>query len=274
MEIKEQKVFICPYSGKSFKTKRGAEESAKKCELQTKEKEYNKIQAAKTEEILETQRNFIRLNAKSIKDFKPLIEEKAKEFYGWDVKIDFSIRFGNISNSHRRPLNGVENWNRDKNKPLSYLGWSGQVKGFLKNYVKTDCISSISDVLFRYNKGFKGFHTSCGCPGTVNDSGCNMDIGFYCFLDDFPLIKANYEIYLENKNKLDKYAMDIDEVNNDAYNWAAKQQDVVDLENKIEELTSYKQILESKYQETFKINNPVSKPVITEGFNLIKADFE
>lgn len=275
MEIKEQKVFICPYSNKPFKTKKGAEDSAKKFELAKKELELNKIQAEKQKEQLETECNFIRLNAKSIKDFKPLIEQKAKEFWGWDVKINFNLNFGNISNSHGAPIGETMNWERDKTKPLSFLGWSGQVTGSLSKFIRTNYDPSINDTLFnQYGKGFKGFHTSSGCPGTVNDKGCNMDIGFYCFLDDFPLIKAKYEIYSADKLKLAKHKLDVERRDLDSTGWAENRSEIIELDNQIEELNKKRNILYSHFQSEYVEKNKIDSPVISDNFNELKLDFK
>ena len=42
--------------------------------------------------------------------------------FAWD------LNFGNVRNTHSRPINGVENWSgRDKSLPTSYPGWNGRV---------------------------------------------------------------------------------------------------------------------------------------------------
>lgn len=272
IEIKESKVFICPFSGKTFKTKKAAEKSAAQFQLLAKEKEQNETRAQKAKEQLEFESNFVRLNARSIKNFKPLIEQKAKEFWGWDVKINFQLHFGAPSNSHGAPLNGVENWNRDKSKPLNYLGWNGRVSGSLNNYITTNYSPSINDVIFsRYGKGFKGFHTSCGCPGTVNKT--EMDIGFYCFLNDFPLIKEKYEIFINDRKKLEQYESWIEIRDEDACEWAENKKEIIDLDNKIEELKLSRNLLFQSYRTEYISDNQIDKPVINDNFGELKVEF-
>jgi hypothetical protein len=42
--------------------------------------------------------------------------------------LRFHLRWNDhVSNSHSCPLNGVENWQRELDKPRSYPGWQGQV---------------------------------------------------------------------------------------------------------------------------------------------------
>ena len=51
---------------------------------------------------------------------------KKTKFYFTDVKIN--VKYNNsVSNTHSAPFNGVENWGRDKNLPMGYPGWRGQV---------------------------------------------------------------------------------------------------------------------------------------------------
>lgn len=274
IEIKEEKVFICPFSGKSFKTKKAAEKSAAQFQLLEKEKEQIKIQEQKAKEQLEFESNFVRLNARSINDFKPLIEKKAKEFWGWDVKIDFKLHFGAPSNSHGSPLNGVENWIRDKSKPFNYLGWTGRVSGSIQNYIITNGhYPSVNDVIFsrHYGKGFRGFHTSSGCPGTVNKT--EMGIGFYCFLDDFPLIKEKYKIFINDSKKIEQYESCLKSLDEDACEWAENKKEIVDLDNKIEELKLSRNLLFQSYRTEYISENQIDKPVINDNFEELKVEF-
>ena len=217
--IKEIKMYICPETGKQYRSRRQAENSAAAA-IKAKadaliEAEQSRLAAESSVE----KKDWIRLNVTNVADIPKLIQEKAKEFWGIDCSVSLNVSFREVSNSHGAPFGKKTNWSRqDLSIPTSYLGWSGQVAGNLTNYRKNPkSRASISDVLFStgslYNPygagaGFRGFHTSSGCPGTV-DGTFPMNIGFYFFLEDFPLLFEKYELFkveyqkvLDNSNAL------------------------------------------------------------------------
>ena len=154
--------------------------------------------------------NSVRLEAENFEDIFVLLKKYAKEYM--DVDISFSSekdwygisclnswRFGNVSNTHNRPIGGVTNWgHKDKDSPTSYLGWNGRFVGKIvspKTVVArgrkegiglTSIIrSSFSNTHFGFL--FEGFNTSGGSFGNPFDgSGC-------IFLDDFPKLKAKHD---------------------------------------------------------------------------------
>jgi hypothetical protein len=155
--------------------------------------------------------DYIRINLASISDLPNMFIEKYKEFHDIEICKNLKINVSyneSISNSHGCPVGGVENWGgRIKNAPRSYPGWRGTISLFArrKSGLKTSEKGAyLDDVLFKIN-GFRGFHTDSGCPGVLNLH--RMDMGFYFFLDDFPLLKKSKEKYkllygFSNKNEL------------------------------------------------------------------------
>lgn len=203
MEIKAVTLFECPISGKTFKTKKGAEANAarllkEKAELD-KKMELNKISA----EEKNKQKDYIRLNLSNVADLAGMIQEKAKEFWGISADLKINVRFGNVSNSHAAPIGERTNWSgQDKTYPTSFWGWSGQVKGKVivpKHILGNRSMPSACNFVCArgYGTGFNGLHTSSGCPGDC-DGKYDVDIGFYFFLKDFPLLLAQYEEYNRN----------------------------------------------------------------------------
>jgi len=138
--------------------------------------------------------DYIRLNLSSVCDFPQMFIDKSKEFY--DVEIsDFEIDvkyYEHVSNSHGCPINGVTNWGgRIENAPRNYPGWTGHISFFAQNNKNTH-VDYASNMLFNsYGYGFRGFHTGGGCPGRINEYKTN--IGFYFFLEDFPILVKNKE---------------------------------------------------------------------------------
>jgi hypothetical protein len=141
--------------------------------------------------------NYVRLNATSLEDIRPLLIKNIQDIFGVEVKFSlFSLNFGNVSNSHSAPLKQKTNWSqRKEDGPTSYLGWTGRVEGKMsKSYNET----SFSD-LFGCN-GIKGFNTGSGGYGGDKEFG-------YCFcffLDDFPILKKKYQVFQAFKGKFDR----------------------------------------------------------------------
>lgn len=142
--------------------------------------------------------DYIRLNLKKISELPDILVEKSLEFFNIEVS-DLSLRIHfreDVSCSHGAPIGKKTNWGgRETNEPRSYPGWYGQIyckvldQKINENYYR----KSAGEVLFnKYtNIGFSGFHTGGGCPGCPGGT-YPMNIGFYFFLDDFPLLKSNY----------------------------------------------------------------------------------
>lgn len=152
---------------------------------------------------IEDLRNYARLNARNLSELYDLYIDIQKKIFGLDVVItDWKkFSFGNVTNSHNCPINGVTNWgNDDKTKPSSYLGWAGynlkgNYKGKLKLIDKTilkefsfERFDSIHFHSFQYGINTGSFN------GGENFMGC-----FYLYLDDFPLILENLPIIISKK---------------------------------------------------------------------------
>jgi len=279
-EIKELKVYICPETGKKCRSRAEAERSAAAA-IKAKEDaviaaEQNKL----AQESNLAKKDWIRLNATNVSEIENLIVEKAKEFWGFDCEVDINVTFGQVANSHGAPIGKKTNWSgNDKNYPTSFVGWSGGIKAWIRNYKKTKNSSeSVGSLLFGSyyagtgGPGFRGFHTSSGCPG---DAGGQypMDIGFYFFLEDFPKLAESYELFKIEYQKIIDHKGNLQSQNEAASRYANSCQDVLDLEAQAYELMKKANILKSQHSQKYILDNPVQAPTIDPQLDAIKENF-
>lgn len=276
-EIKELKVYICPETGKKCRSRAEAERSAAAV---IKAKEDAVIAAEQNKLAQESnleKKDWVRLNATDVADISKLIEEKAKEFWGIESIIDINVTFGQVSNSHGAPIGKKTNWSRqNKNYPTSFLGWSGRIKGSLINYKSTKKhMESVGDILFnQYGTatGFRGFHTSSGCPGSI--VGDNpMDIGFYFFLEDFPKLAESYELFKTEFKKIIDYKDKLNDQSVSCNGYIDSRQDIIDLKDQVCKLQIQIGELRNKHSRKYTLDNPVEAPTIDPQFNTIKEYF-
>jgi hypothetical protein len=276
-EIKELKVYICPETGKKCRSRAEAERSAAAA-IKAK---ADAIIAAEQNKLAQEsnleKKDWVRLNATDVADIAKLIEEKAKEFWGIESIIDINVTFGQVSNSHGAPIGKKTNWSgQNKDYPTSFFGWSGRIKGSLINYKSTKKhMESVSGILFNnygVGTGFRGFHTSSGCPGSVVGN-YPMDIGFYFFLEDFPKLAESYELFKTEFKKIIDHKYKLQSQDNAANIYADSRQDVLDLQAQAYELSKKANILKSQYSQKYILDNPVEAPTIDSQFNTIKENF-
>jgi hypothetical protein len=276
-EIKEVKVYICPETGKKCRSRAEAERSAAAA-IKAKE---DAVIAAEQRKLAEKsnleKKDWVRLNATNVSEIENLIVQKAKEFWGFDCEVDINVTFGQVSNSHGAPIGEKTNWSsHNKNYPTSFLGWSGRIIASIKNYKKSKNSSeSVSSLLFgNYGGGvgFRGFHTSSGCPG---DAGGQypMDIGFYFFLQDFPKLVESYELFKIEYQKIIDHKINLQSQNEAASRYADSRQDVLDLEAQAYELSKKANILKSQHSQKYILDNPVQAPTIAPQLDTIKENF-
>jgi len=276
-EIKELKVYICPETGKKCRSRAEAERSAAAA-IKAKEdaviaEEQNKL----AQESNLEKKDWIRLNATDVADIAKLIEEKAKEFWGIESIIDINVTFGQVSNSHDAPIGKKTNWSgRNKDYPTSFLGWSGRIKGSLINYKSTKKhMESVGDILFnQYGTatGFRGFHTSSGCPGSVVGNN-PMDIGFYFFLEDFPKLAESYELFKTEFKKIIDYKDKLNDQSVSCNGYIDSRQDIIDLKDQVCKLQIQIGELRNKHSRKYTLDNPIEAPTIDPQFNTIKEYF-
>ena len=186
--MKQVTMFKCGETDKLFDTEAKAKNSERRARLKKKKEEDERIRLEEENKVLEFQRNYVRLNARYPSDIFLLVKEKALEF--WGIQLDYEP--GNIFpkvSPHSESLTMRVNLdfkasivNKEKSKALL----SGD--GFYR-----DSISSI----FKKYKGFSGFETGGGCPGSFDEYAFRMDVRIKVL--EFPLLLENYNKYLDQK---------------------------------------------------------------------------
>jgi hypothetical protein len=265
MSVEEVKMFKCLETGKLFTTKSQAIKSANKAKAARELAEEKAKLALATKEEKEKLRNYIRLNLQNISDLSDMLVQKAKEFYDIDIE-NLSIRLyfsERVSNSYSCPINGVTNYcDKDRDKPTGYPGWAGRIRASVK--IPKSLLSNIdpfldsaNDILFNnYNSCFTGFHTGSGCPGSVNRD-YDMDISFYLFLEDFPLLQEKYNKYVIEKNKIAKNKELLNTQSNNSYNYAINSDIYKSYHAHVVEIKNKLTTLQKSLQDEYIANNPV-----------------
>lgn len=163
---------------------------AKNCEA----KHRREKQKAKAENISKKDRdkiiNGIRNGAETYDEIFTKIAEFIAKYYSQEIKFENnkSLRFGETSNSHDKPIGAEYNWNRNKDFPTCYPGWCGYLKG---NLPKNDnfYFGNMVEGSFSPEHNIpqiRGIHLGTG--GWGNSFGGNARI----FIDDFPILLAKY----------------------------------------------------------------------------------
>jgi hypothetical protein len=274
-EIKPVTMFPCPVTGKLFKSKSGAAKSGvKEQKILDARKEIERL-ATISKEAQAKNADYIRLNLKDVKDLPAMLKEKGKEFFGVDIsEISISVSFGQVSNSHGCPLDGVENWsNQHKDRPTSYLGWSGQIKVTATRAQSKNADDSINKYLFNRwgGMGFRGFHTISGCGGSFGKY--DMDIGFYFFLSDFPLLVAKHEEFLKEKAKFIQNKANLKAVDDAAGNYAETHPDTQELNKQISALQQKREELTIGLYNQHLKDHPASQETLSSEWEWLKTQF-
>ena len=272
-KIIEKKVFICPKTGESFDTKAAAARSMKNAiNLETREKAL-----AEEKEKREEQKNWIRLNLQNIYDLPSLMEEKAKEFYGLDLKMEFvnpKIRFKTIPDGCRRPIWSEESPPKLSGFATSRLGWCGGVKISICGYKRIYKVRSLYTIRETVNILFAGFNFDSGTSGNIiTNTPLEMDCVFY--LESFPQLQEQYNSYLINKEESYKYIRSAAEYNKSATDFARNRHEYRGLAKKIEQLKEESEAVLNKWIEAYKSSNSEpEKPVYHGDFGKQIQQFE
>jgi hypothetical protein len=277
-EVKEVKMYICPETGKRYRSRKQAENSAAAAIKAKADALIVEEQSRLAAESSLEKKDWIRLNVTDVADIPKLIQEKSKEFWGIDCSVSFRVCFGQVSNSHGAPLGKATNWSsRDLSIPTSYLGWSGHVTGNMSGYRKNPKSSaSISDVLFGpYGTGasFRGFHTGSGCPGDVGGT-YPMDIGFYFFLEDFPLLFEKYELFKVEYQKVLDNEESLSDRRTKASTAASTDSEVKKLNGMIEKLNLERAALQDQLFKKYLQDNKVPEFAPHEQLENLKTQFK
>jgi hypothetical protein len=228
--IESVTLYKCPETGKLFDTAKKAQNSAKSQREKVKREEKKKQQ----EKEKEFRRNYIRLNAVSPDNAIELLREKSKEFWG----IEFLSVRGGGSYSHGKGISSSY-------ISLGSCELSASVVDktlFRKYFCSTSDTPSIS-----YFLGFIGFRTGSGCPGKFDDYDFRMDVRME--LNQFPLIKKNWEKVAADRTAMTIYLSTRDNVKLSARNLSRQLPEYLKLKDLYEEIVNLSQLLSIKISE-------------------------
>ena len=182
----------CSFTGTSRQVKSHEKECAKVEEARLKQEEDKKLQRDYA--------NSLRLNAESVSDFAKRVEAYIRDTTQEDIKISFRVNYGDFcSNTHKCPIGGELNWDRNSKRHLGYPGLTGSI--YLKKAKQS------GQYCGDYIENIPGINTDCG------GGGYNSEYSVTLFLDDFPKIKAKVEEVLE----LEKLKQEHDKVEHTKY---------------------------------------------------------
>lgn len=170
--MKEIPLYQCEYCRKESRVK----EVIRKHEIECKES-YLRKQLAK-ENKKKWDREF--LDTFDPNRIDECINNYIEKVHGLTFNnIRWSVTYSpNVSNSHGHPINGVDNFSRDDNKPIGYPGFHGRIRG---DYSQDKTLSDF------YMK-IPGLHT-----GTGGGNGKDWQYAFYFFLQDFPNLEKEFD---------------------------------------------------------------------------------
>jgi hypothetical protein len=205
MTIELVTMFKCPETGKLYKTKRGAENSAKRVR---DERDRELLATGFDPSQFESQRDYVRLNATSPKHIVELVKDKAEEFWGLVVK---KFNYGGVYISKDCTVISFSNCEIEVDARsscrLEYMR-RGADRWFSE--------PSISELLFD-RMGFKGFETGSGCPGRCSNaesSGYPFRMSLQARLEEFPIIHERYRAWQAHLDEYDRYVSSRDRVKN------------------------------------------------------------
>lgn len=261
-------MYPCPITGKLYKTERGAKQSAKK-QLDKQEQEILKLkEAQKTKEEKEAEIDWVRLNIEDIHDFPRMLKKRAKELYEWDLKFTFSsIRFSNqLRNTHACPVGGKMSWGKEASY---FYGWTGRARATLNGkFIKENFSTSTTDYI---RKNFRGIYFGTGCPGRPNEYELSID--FIMYLDDFPKLKEQFNLYQVEHKKHQANAHAKQTQANNATIYVSNHEDIVKANNVIERVNF---IMANKKKELYDRHIAENVPVLVplaENFSQLKDMF-
>jgi len=200
--MKTIQAFACPICEEIYKT----EAAASKCEAACTQAKIDLEEERQLETQLEELRNYVRLNAESVKDICKMSMEVSKKLNKSQYIKEMTLRVRYVehaSNSHSSPIGQPTNWGRKSDKPTGYPALYGDI---LFTYNKGGKLSG-SDIFSKWgDKGIQGINTGGGGSRSGNNT---YGYGVTLWLDDFPKIKEKIEKLHENINEFHKSEMEI-----------------------------------------------------------------
>ena len=202
MTIDRVTMYKCPETGKLFKTKKGAENSAKRAK---EAKELSSLAKQFDSSGLGAQQDYVRLNATSPKHIIDLVVQKAEEFWGLKV-TKFEVSGPGVYSRQSGTVISFGQCDIEVNSAgscrLAYMREKAKIgKGSWYSE------PSIYDLLFS-SMGFRGFTSGGGNPGRCSDSdekGYPFRMCLMSKLEEFPLINQSHQEWIAHEKEYEGY---------------------------------------------------------------------
>lgn len=179
--------YVCEVTGRKYKTKRGAENSAKR------------------ERLMKSQRNYFRLNATSVEHLVELMVEKGREFWGWDLEVSGLRHLGSLTTSSGKSI-------------VKFFLSFKLVPG--KRYNKH---TRIGEYILAHVSGLNSsFNWTSFRDQTITGRFCSMTFSFDP--ERFPLINEKYVTYCRSVSDYNEWEKEKSAVELEAVKFAKKQE--------------------------------------------------
>lgn len=189
--------YVCEVTGRKYKTKRGAENSAKR------------------ERLLDWQRNYFRLNATSVEHLVELMVEKGREFWGWDLQVNGLKQYGSFTSNQGKVY--IKFFLSFKIRPEKRHNKHTLIAEYLIFHVLG--LEAMSN--------WTSFHSH-----KVMDNYCTMTFWFYP--DKFPLINDKYIEYCDSMIRYKKWEDEKSVVDLEALRFLRSREDFKMVQKRIE----------------------------------------
>lgn len=251
-EIKVVARFICPETGKEFRTEQEARTSADNIR---RDRTFKHEQGYKNiiEEEIARRQNYIKANLENPADLERMIKEKAKEF--WNIDFNCSIKDLVFEELIVVPA-----------EPKCFV-WRGKIVGVLP-YKGEYQLQNISDIMLsNKQESFLGFHYLQGYRGVLCEDNYKVSIEFRFFLDDFPRLKEKHDKFLKESEKYQAFLIEFYKREAMANNFANTQSRILDLEYEVEELKKKISLEKDMYAKRYLANNILESPILSRDFS-------
>jgi hypothetical protein len=204
-------VFKSEFTGQLFESKKDYLLHLKEYQEEKESEEEEKESFLKTQEL----KHMPRLTATSIYDFRDKAFDVINQLNEGNpdklLLFNFSnLRFGNVSNSHSAPIGFETNFRGSVDKPTSYKGWRGEITIIFSKDINSgkdrERIESIIGSFPGINRGGGGYRGG----EYMNIKGYVLSYELRLYLEDFPLLKEEYERYSNLEEAYQEWESHID----------------------------------------------------------------
>jgi hypothetical protein len=204
-------VFKSEFTGQLFESKKDYLLHVAQYQEEKESEEEEKELIAKTQELI----HMPRLTATSIDDFRQKAFDVINQLNEGNpdklLLLNFSnLRFTNVSNSHSAPIGFERNFRKEDDKPTSYKGWGGVITIIYsedinsgKDRERTERLLGSFPAINTGSGGYRG-KEYMGIKGYV------LSYELRLYLEDFPLIKEDYQRFINLEEAYQEWQSDID----------------------------------------------------------------